>query len=257
MIVSVVIIVALPFRQSWLVQANSIGVVPSAHVREDDGVALLQSFKYLDAVDRSASNFDRDSHGCLAIGAQFEQADRAVFVAERGTAYVKHVRHPVEIDGSIDAQVGTRAQWHGPRKLYVNRDRSVHYGEINSHYFAFDHAVVGIDLGWLPDLDVARLGLGDLQCSLQLIRLYHLRQHCPGIHMLPYLQRHVRGLQHSVDSRADRQRLFLPLFQRQHGLGLLHLGLLDSNHGSDGPLIHLELLPFNLLPFAHLVGLAP
>ncbi len=85
----------------------------------------------------------------LPSGVHLEQAQRGVFVAQRRTAYVKHIGHPFQVDGSIHAQVGPGALRKRPGKLYVNRDRSVLYGGIDSlHAAGITPLWVSIEAGW-------------------------------------------------------------------------------------------------------------
>ena len=53
-----------------------------------------------------------------AVGVDLEQADRALFLAERRPAHEQHVVQPFELDGAVDAQVGHGAS----RQLAVERD---------------------------------------------------------------------------------------------------------------------------------------
>ena len=54
---------------------------------------------------------------------------------------------------------------------------------------ARNDAVMGVDRGGLADLDVVRLGLGDLQSGLQLVELDHFGHRCSGGDMRAHLQR--------------------------------------------------------------------
>src|ERR1700677_2934939 len=164
---------ALPWFEFFrLIQANPVRVVLSAHIRQNDRITSLQSFDHLNAVDRSTSDLHRNPHCRLAILAQLEQADRTVFIPERWTTNIKHVRHSGQIDLSIYAQVRPGALRQGPSKLYVNGHRSVHYSQINSHHLAIDNSVMRVNLCWLANLNITRLRLGDLQLRLELVRVY-------------------------------------------------------------------------------------
>src|SRR6202000_1392891 len=105
----------------------------------------------------------------FAFGPNLEEADRAVLIAERRAAYIQHIRHAVQIDRSVNAQVWSSTLGQGSSQFYVNRHRSVQYSRINSHRLAIDHAVMRINLRWLPDLNVSRLCLRNLQTRLQLV----------------------------------------------------------------------------------------
>jgi hypothetical protein len=85
---------------------------------------------------------------------------------------------------------------------------------------------MGIDRGRLADEDVARLGLGDLQLRLQLVRLHHLGQHGADGYVLAHGQRQIG--QHSGNACAHLERVQLLLFQVINGLRLRHLGLLHG-----------------------------
>ena len=111
-------------------------------------------------------------------------------------------------------------------QLHIDGDGSVLHRGIDSRHFAIGQAVVGIDRGRLADEDAARLGLGNLQLRLQLIRLHHLRQHGSDGYVLAHSQRQIG--QHSGNACAHLERIQLLLFQVINSLRLRHLGLLHG-----------------------------
>ena len=58
----------LLYLPSHLFKANAIDVVVARHVRKNDRVAFIQSFKYLNLVNRSASNLHLNAYSALVIG---------------------------------------------------------------------------------------------------------------------------------------------------------------------------------------------
>ncbi len=122
----------------------------------------LRPFDYLDAIHRRAPNFHRNTGCGFAIGRETEEADRRVFVSEGRPADVEHIGHAVEVDGSIDREIRSRALRQRANQLHIDRDGSVLHRGVNARDLAVDDAVVCIDLGGLTDLNIAGLGLGYL-----------------------------------------------------------------------------------------------
>src|SRR6187402_520061 len=92
-----------------LFQANLVCVVPSAHVGQDDGIAVLQTFYNLNAVDGRAAHLHRNANCRLSIRSQLEERDGAVLITRRRSTDIEHIRQPVEVDRSIHAQVRSGA----------------------------------------------------------------------------------------------------------------------------------------------------
>ena len=78
-----------------------------------------------------------------------------------------------------------------PSEFYVNRDGSVLYGRVDALYATWNYAIVRIDRGRLANLNIARLGLCNLERGFQLVGLHHLGQRDAGRHVLAHLVRQV------------------------------------------------------------------
>src|SRR5580700_1339720 len=154
-----------------LLDPDTIGVIPARHVGQNDGVAFAQAFDDLDRIHRGSPNLYWHAQGSLPARAEFEQADGAVLLPERRPAYIEHVVHPLQVDGSIHAQFRPRALGKFPGEFYVDRHRSVLYSRIDTHHCAGNQTVVSINRRKLTNLHVARLGLSDLQSSHQMLGL--------------------------------------------------------------------------------------
>ncbi len=109
----------------------------------------------------------------------------------------------------------------------------------------FDDPVARVDRRALADLDIPRLGLGDLQLRLQLVPLDDLGERRPGSHALARLHRHF--LEDAGDARPHAQRVHLrPLQARERPLLLdprvLRLDLRLLRLGVDGEAFLLDLV---------------
>src|SRR5579875_4169968 len=92
-----------------LLQPNLVDGIPARHVGKNDDVAWLESREHLNVVDGCAPYLDGDAGGGFAVGAETEEADGGVLVAEGRPADVEHVLEAVEIDGAVDGEVWARA----------------------------------------------------------------------------------------------------------------------------------------------------
>src|SRR5258706_10656059 len=78
------------FEISASIQAHAIEGVPGGHVRQDDPVALVESFQNLHRVDRAAAQLYLDPLRGASSGLQPEQADLALLAAEGRPAHRKN-----------------------------------------------------------------------------------------------------------------------------------------------------------------------
>ena len=105
----------------------------------------------------------------LAVRCHFKNADSAVGLAVGWPAYVYYVVQALEFNGTVDAQIGSRAIRQLAHELYVNRHVTIHRGGINRFDFALNHAITRIDTGrFAPARNIFRFRLVDLQLRLQL-----------------------------------------------------------------------------------------
>src|SRR5437588_207547 len=146
-----------------LVKPDAISVVITRHVRKNHHVALVQTFKNLDGVHRSAPNFHRNPHAALVVGIKFEQADGAALLSEGWTSDVKNIVEAFQIDSSVHAQVGTSSLGKVAGEFHVNRDGSVLNGWINTHHVTSHGSVMCVHKCRLADLNISRLRLSDFQ----------------------------------------------------------------------------------------------
>ena len=89
-------------------------------------------------------------------------------------------------------------------KLHVDRHGAVLDGGVDAADLALDDAVVRVDFGRLADLDVARLGFGNLERGLELVGLHDLGERDADGDVLAHLVRQV--YQHAGDARANAER---------------------------------------------------
>ena len=142
-----------------------------ARVGKNDLVAGLETAQDFDRVDGAAAEFHRRANRFGAARDEFENADGAVLLAERGPADIDDIIEPLELDRSVDAQVGTRAFRQFAIDRDIDRDGPLLDRGIDADDVAFDDAVAGIDRGLLVDLNVFRLRLRDLDLRFQFRRI--------------------------------------------------------------------------------------
>ncbi len=119
---------------------------------------------------------------------------------------------------------------------------------------AGNDAVVGVDFGGLAELDVVRLGFGDLEGGLELVGLYDLGQRGSHGDVLADLEGGGERVEHSADAGTHLKGLLLLLIQVEKGAGLIDLGLRRGKLNLDGVLVYVKLLLAKLVLGGELVG---
>src|SRR5450631_1835654 len=76
-----------------LLQTDAIRLIPTRHVGEDNGVALVQAFENLNRIHGFPSHLYGHTRRFFAVRIQLEQTDRAVFLPKRGTPHIENVVH--------------------------------------------------------------------------------------------------------------------------------------------------------------------
>src|ERR1700729_720121 len=117
----------------------------------------MKPLQNLDRIYRCAANLDRNAHRPFTVRIQFEESNGALLVAERRPAYVNHIFQSFQVDRAVDAQVFPRTIRYIANQLYVDSDGSIYHGRIDPRDYAVGQAVVGVDGGRLPQLDIACL----------------------------------------------------------------------------------------------------
>src|SRR5262249_34927558 len=120
----------------------------------------------LNCVNRALAQLYRRTNGFRSAADNFEHADRIVLLTERRTTDINDVIQMLELDCSINAQIWTRAF----RQYLIKRDFHIDgpllHCRINTRDVAIGDAVASIDHGFLTNLNVLRLSLGDLDLRL-------------------------------------------------------------------------------------------
>src|SRR6266550_1460070 len=101
-----------------LVKSNSFVGVPGAGIGKDDLIAWIQAAENFNRVDRALAQLDRCAHRFVAAGNKFKHSNGVIFLAERGPADKNNVVETLELDRSIDTQIGTGAF----RQFFIERD---------------------------------------------------------------------------------------------------------------------------------------
>src|SRR5580698_107802 len=99
---------------------------------------------------------------------------------------------------------------------------------------------MGIDRGRLAELDVARLGFGDLQSGFQLVALNDFGNGGSHGNVLADLDRRGKGRESAGDAGMNLESGRLLVVEIEEGLGLINLGLVRRQLNLDGLLIDIE-----------------
>src|SRR5580658_2083757 len=92
-------------RVRFLLESDTIGVVPTRHVGQDDGVSFMQPFNHLDRIHRGSADLYWHTQSPLSVGAKLKQTNGTVLLPECRTPDIQHVVHPLQVDGSVYTQV--------------------------------------------------------------------------------------------------------------------------------------------------------
>ena len=88
-------------------------------IGNDHSVAFAQAFEYLDSADRVASEFHRPALSLAAVRGQHKHSDRLLCLTKCRPAYLQRPES-LELDRSINAQIGTRARRQRTGQRYVD-----------------------------------------------------------------------------------------------------------------------------------------
>src|SRR5690606_33739217 len=109
---------------------HAIELRPTGHIREDDLVTLSKAFSDLHPARRDTSDPDLDSRGRSAPRIDAEEAEHAVCVRPHGPREMEHVVEAVELDETVDVQVGARGGRQLTLESHVDGDGSFHGGRV-------------------------------------------------------------------------------------------------------------------------------
>src|SRR6185437_7720042 len=107
----------------------------------------------------------------------------------RGPSHVQNVLQSIQLDRSIDAEIGACTFRQCAIESDVDLHGSIDRTGIDAYHVAGNYSVTRIDRGDLPDLDVLCLRLGNVEHRLQPARLRDLREIGSGEHVLTRLER--------------------------------------------------------------------
>ena len=148
-----------------LLKANAVVTIPSGHVRQDDLITGLQPFKDLDGGDRTLAEFDRNAHRMSSVLDQLEQCDGPLLLTENRTTDMDHVLEVFELDGSIDAEVGSNAFGQLALEGHVHRDSPVLNSRVDTNNPSRNMAVASVDVRCLAILNILGPGFSNLHFS--------------------------------------------------------------------------------------------
>src|SRR5258708_27058535 len=125
-----------PRKVFVLIKTDTVSVIGARHIGQNYRVAFAQAFNNLDRVHGGAPNFYGNTNRAFAIGIKLKQADRAIFLAGRRTANGENVVEMFQINGSIDAEVGSCSLGEFPGQLYIHGDGAALNGWVDAHHRA-------------------------------------------------------------------------------------------------------------------------
>ncbi len=128
---------------------------------------------------------------------KFEDADRRAVLGKGGPADEENVVEPFELDRAVDAQVGTGAFRERAIECDIDRDGALFDCGIDADDVTGNDAVARIDRGRLIDLNILRLGLGDLDLRFQFRRIGDAGEVGSGDDALADFDRQVAGARRS------------------------------------------------------------
>src|SRR6266480_3242072 len=212
------------FRNQSLVQSNPIVRIPRAGIGKDHLIPRLEPVYDLNGVHGALAQLDRSTNGFRSAAYNFEHADGVVLLPERRTADENYVIEVLELDCSINAEIGPRALRQRLIKRDLHIDRPLLYGGINARDVAIRDTVASVDHSFLTNLNVLRLSLSDLDLRFQLRRVRDAREVIADFQALSDLHRQL--LQDSRHAGAYMQRFHLVSLQPGKFFGLVDRGLL-------------------------------
>src|SRR5688572_18656114 len=204
------------------------GVAVLTEVGEDDAVALLEPIENLDRVHRPSPELHASPCRGTAVGVEAEDLDRGVRLSVSGTSDEERVRQPLDLDGAVDGQIGTRSGWERAVEGDVDAHRAVARGGVDARDAPRDDAIARVDRRALPDRDVLRLRLRNAEHRLEAARLDDFRQRRAGHRPLTDLE--WKLLEHAVGAGGDA-----------HGGDLLATEGEDLAQAPDLRALHVEL----------------
>src|ERR1041384_8153455 len=90
----------------------------------------------------------------LPVRREPKQFYSLLVLPERRSAHMQHVGQALELDGSIDTEVWSRARRNRTGQSNVNNKRALACGRVYAHYLALDDPVSRVHFHRLAEFDV-------------------------------------------------------------------------------------------------------
>src|SRR5688572_18375343 len=146
---------------SQLANKNSLVVVHRRGIRENHLVSLVQPAHYLYRADGLTPQTDRRAHSFATIRRQTEYPDGLLSLSERRPPHVQNIVKAFELNGSVHAEIRTRARRQRANQLRINSKRALTRCWIDARHLRFNDSVPGIYRDFLTDANVFNLRLGN------------------------------------------------------------------------------------------------
>src|SRR6185436_8623370 len=140
-----------------LPQTDTFELIPGGHVGEDYLVALLEPAKNLNGVHGTLAQLHLSAAGFPGRRIEPEEPDGALLLAEGRAADVQDVVQTLQLDGAVDAEVGSRTARQFAFERDVHGYCAVDGGRIDTNHLAGNDAAARVYCGDLADGEV--LGL--------------------------------------------------------------------------------------------------
>src|SRR6266478_2327119 len=195
------------FRNHRSIQSNSIVRVPCTSIREDDLISGLKTVQDLNGVHGALAELYRSARRFGGAVDELEHADGVVLLSECRPAHVNDVVEMFELNGAINAKIGSRAFGQRVIKSYFDVHRPLLYRWINPRNVAIGDSIASVDDRFLTYLNILCLSLSNLDLRFQFRRIRNPREVISHLQSLPDL--HWQLLQHARHAGAYMQRFNL------------------------------------------------
>ncbi len=182
----------------------------------------------------------------------FEQTNGAVRLAVCGTAREQYLWQALDLDGAVDRQIGPRALRQWAREVDVHLYRALLDGGVDAYDLSGHDAVARVDAHRLTNLNVARLGLRDVDLGAQIVGSRDARDVLTECQGLTVFREHL--LQHAGHTGAHFEPVDLLLLALVGVTHLRHVRLACRDLRLDGVGELCNPIRFDLEAYLELLG---
>src|SRR5882724_6479078 len=154
------------FRNQRSIQSNSIVRVPCTSIREDDLISGLKTIQDLNGIHGALAELNRSARRFRGAIDELEHADGVVLLSKCRPAYIDNVIQMLELDCSVDAEIGPCAFRQRLIKSYFDIHRPLLYCRINPRNVAVRDAIASVNDRFLTNLNILCLSLRNFYLRL-------------------------------------------------------------------------------------------